>query len=141
MHARRLGVCYEHKGLEEAAKIVMRLGVDGMSSDESEVDASNFKTYKIRVKTWRNPHLTDYLRVLDALHRRSRTNPVTGSSQGAEVHRRRISTDKSKRGAVRRLLLCAYNPTWLEGLTEFDREQLAPTDEVFKWEHTAQIKE
>ena len=63
-------------------KILQRLGIDGMSSDEED-EGAPFIRYRVLKKTWRSEAVTTFLRALDALHRRYRKTGGSGSKRGS----------------------------------------------------------
>lgn len=115
------------------------LGVDGMSSDESDHD-SGLPQYRILVKPWRNPVLAPWLRVFDALHRRSRFRPVDRATRGAQPHLRIVSSKQDgSRAAVTHLPKNAYNSIWLSNLPDYDLRRLHPQDETYSFSHSPGI--
>jgi hypothetical protein len=106
--------------------MIRRLGVDGMSSDESDSeDALNVTSesgsnltrgYTILQPVWRAQGLSDWLHVFDSIHilgRRMRT--LSSSVRGAcPRHRKYKEGSKSKQSkCVRHLPHNAYDVHWL----------------------------
>jgi hypothetical protein len=107
------------------------LGVDGMSSDESDHAAGQGEaTYFVLNKVWRSPKVTEWLRVLDALHLRDRYAGEFHASSGAWPHFRTPSDQSSQRPSVCDLPVNFYSPFWLSHRTPFQRKQLRTTGEV-----------
>jgi hypothetical protein len=124
--------------------MLMFLGVDGMSSDESDHEHTcGMPQFRIVKKPWRNPALSPWLRVFDAMHRYSRFRPVRRTTRGAQPHIRLLSNKiDGSRLAVIRLPGNAYNSAWLETLDEYDREILdANHDEIYDFSHLPEVLE
>jgi hypothetical protein len=113
------------------------LGVEGMSSDESDYDADGLKQFKILVKPWRAAELTPWLRVFDAIHREQASNPVC---KGGTPRLRVIHTDQSQVFIpVRRLPINCYSQTWYKRLTTIAQEDLSAKKELYNFAHTPNI--
>lgn len=122
----------------------MYLGVDGMSSDESDHgDMSGIPQFRIVKKPWRNPILSSWLHVFDAIHRYSRFRPVRRTTRGAQPHIRLLGNKiDDSRPAVIRLPINAYNPVWLEMLDAYDQELLnADEEESYDFSHLPEVLE
>lgn len=117
------------------------LGVDGMSSDESDHE-NGLSQYRILVKPWRNPALAPWLRIFDALHRRSRFRPVARATKGAQPHLRVVSSKQdTSRAAVPQLPRNAYSPTWHANLPAYDARKLQVKDADYDFSHSSAILE
>lgn len=138
---RRLNASKAHPGLRHHTQMLKYLGVDGMSSDDSDHGvATGVPQYRIVKKSWRHPSLAPWLRVFDALHRHSRFRPVRRTTRGAQAHIRLLGNRvDSSRAAVPQLCQNAYNPTWLDGLNEFDREDLQMDANLYNFSHSPEI--
>jgi hypothetical protein len=122
----------------------MFLGVDGMSSDESDHEnMSGMPQFRIVKKPWRNPTLSPWLRVFDSIHRYSRFRPVRRTTRGAQPHIRLLGNKVDDScPAVIRLPGNAYNSAWLEMLDTYDREILeADEDEIYDFSHLPEVLE
>lgn len=138
---RRLNASKAHPGLRHHTQMLKYLGVDGMSSDDSDHGvATGVPQYRIVRKPWRHPSLAPWLRVFDALHRHSRFRPVRRVTRGAQAHIRLLGNRvDASRAAVPQLCQNAYNPAWLESLNEFDREDLQIDAGLYDFTHSAEV--
>ena len=119
--------------------MLLRLGADGMSSDEEEIRSGTVQ-YRILRKSWRAPALTPWLRAFDIIYLHNRMDEST-RGQGS-LPRARVSTDRVSESTriVKDLPFDAYDPHWLDGLTSLRREQLKITeDESYDFHHTPEI--
>ena len=115
------------------------LGVNGMSSDESSVE-EGVVHYRIFIKTWRHPAVTEWLRCFDAVYRKLRKNESGGKRQGAEAHWREVGTEvDDSRAAVPYLPRSAYNPTWFNRLSSFELANLHVSEAPYEFQHTPDI--
>ncbi|KAH9037590.1 hypothetical protein EDB85DRAFT_1888287 [Lactarius pseudohatsudake] len=92
------------------------LGVNGMSSDESAVDADTTRvTYTIIKPSWRHSLLHNWLKVFDQLHHQNHINSWSTDKHGTFAH---IHTGSHKVHetvhAPPHLPINAYDPKWLE---------------------------
>ncbi|KDR66684.1 hypothetical protein GALMADRAFT_147736 [Galerina marginata CBS 339.88] len=103
------------------------LGVDGMSSDESEGEDANETACIVRIPRWRSKALSDWLHVIDRIYILSRRK--AGNRRGSLPHLR-IYKDGSfslKDKFVSGLPKNAYDPEWLskaQDVYEKDEEYL-----------------
>lgn len=120
----------------------MRLGVEGMSSDESDHE-NNIEQYRILVKPWRSVAVTVWLRVFDAMYRHDRCGPVrAGNSRGKGPRLRFQSTTvDGSRPAVIRLPRNAYDERWLGHLDQYDHDILNPEEQLYDFTHAADIQQ
>lgn len=132
-------VAQTHPGLVRHVKMLTYLGVDGMSSDESDHE-NGLAQYRILVKPWRNISLGPWLRVFDALHRRSRFRPVDRATRGARPHMRMVSSKvDDAHPAVTKLPRNAYSEIWLSTLVEYDLERLDVNETSYDFSHSASV--
>ena len=110
----------------------MRLGTDGMSSDEEE-NVNGVKELRSHVLEWRSEELTALMHALDALYRGLRIQKLIGEPQGATTLPRKTGRTISKRQAVKMLPISAYNPTWYGNLSDADKNHFDARDEVVNW--------
>ncbi|OBZ66078.1 hypothetical protein A0H81_13919 [Grifola frondosa] len=136
---RRFEVAANHTDLQRHLGILQDLGVDGMSSDESEHENGVIQ-YRVLIKSWRNPVLTPWLRTFDAAYRKDRLGP-SQSTRGAHPHLRLASQKVDLRAPVIRLPFNAYNYEWLKGLSAFELESLAPQHREYEFLHTPAMME
>lgn len=97
--------------------MVEQLGPAGMSSDESEVDATTKKTtYKIRKRHWRSTECKDRLLIIDA--DRNVTNALGGARPGNPARERvRVSnTTISERAPTVGCPKNYYSKAWVSNL-------------------------
>ena len=115
------------------------IGIDGMSSDESSME-DGVKHYRVRVKSWRHPAVTYWLRCFDAAYRKMRAGEK-GKTQGASAHLRECSTAvDDSRGAVPFLPRNAYHQSWLSERTSYEIEQLKINETPYNFQHTESIQ-
>jgi hypothetical protein len=57
-----------HPDLKGHEAVVVQLGVDGMSSDETDKEVDGSHILSIKAKKWRNENLTKWLHDLDIIH-------------------------------------------------------------------------
>ena len=127
--------------------MIRRLGVDGMSSDESDSeDALNVtsgsnltREYTILQPVWRAQGLSDWLHVFDSIHileRRMRT--LSSSVRGACPRLRKYKEgSKSKQSkCVRQLPHNAYDVHWLASRPVDNVEfEVQPDTEGYEFSH------
>ena len=116
----------QHQGIRNrAVDIVQQLGVDGMSSDESDHDGHcGEATYYTLHKEWRSRHVTAWLRLLDSLHLRMRYRREWQATAGAWPHFRTPSLKVSDWSPVSRLPVNFYCTNWYAAQNAFTRETL-----------------
>ena len=70
LYSRRLQTAHQYTEIKtQATRVVQSLGLDGMSSDESDHEGHKGEvTYYILHKDWRSRQITAWLRMLDSLH-------------------------------------------------------------------------
>jgi hypothetical protein len=100
-----------------------KLGVDGMSGDESD-HASGHRRYVVCKLNWRSNEITSVLRVLDALalvfHWTSNGRPKPGKFPHVQIDSDRLEI----REPVRNLPRNFYNSDWLNTLDKYERQAL-----------------
>lgn len=141
LFVRRLIVCAQTPRLRPHVPILQRLGVDGMSSDESDHD-NGLPQFRVLTKAWRHPNLAPWLRVFDALHRQSRFRPIDQNTKGAQPHLRIASAKlDNRRAAVPQLPQSAYHPGWLADRTPHDLDLIEIDDqEEYDFTHSPDIQ-
>ncbi|KAG1758896.1 hypothetical protein EDD22DRAFT_783311, partial [Suillus occidentalis] len=141
MYYRRMGVAESCRHLrKDGLTIIKELGIDGMSSDESDHPPGNGKpVYQVHVKHWRSHKITDLLRSCDALHLRMRYGGDWDVSPGAWPHLRVPSLKHSTRAAVPQLPSNFYRLDWFKSLNEFQMDALQPQNEEYDLEVPEQI--
>ncbi|KAI6003561.1 hypothetical protein EDC04DRAFT_2523169, partial [Pisolithus marmoratus] len=105
LYKRRLDTACQYANIkDQAVHIVQSLGLDGMSSDESDHEGHNREaTYYILDKDWCSRRITAWLQLLDALHLRLQYLGEWQATSGAWPHFRTSSLKESARAAVREL--------------------------------------
>jgi hypothetical protein len=116
-------------------KVIERLGVDGMSSDESDVesDAEGIQTVVYRVKKlrWRR-RIDDELDFIDKA--RDFVKGVGGRGATPGLRRRDIDNKESNREPVPNLPVAFYDPDWFDSHNSNYRELVVhPSTEEFRW--------
>ncbi|KDQ15976.1 hypothetical protein BOTBODRAFT_278366 [Botryobasidium botryosum FD-172 SS1] len=150
---RRIAATTRHPALLPHLAIVKRLNVNGMSSDESELEEGTArKRYYIITPGWRHPSLINFLRALDLVYMLTRINDLGNVGKGNLPHER-IPTDsirpapgihggENATGAVKGLPWNCYNPDWLEQLDEGQIYSLAiQEDEEYDFRHEDRLVE
>ncbi|KAL1937229.1 hypothetical protein VTO73DRAFT_14456 [Trametes versicolor] len=133
---RRLTAALSYGDLQPHAEMIKLLGVDGMSSDESAVE-NDITRYEVLIKKWRHPDLTSWLRTFDAVYRKMNRDVA-----GAAVHWRQVTTrSDGTRKAVPCLPRNAYSPDWLQSQHPMEKEDLAISEELYAFTHTAAVME
>ncbi|EMD36708.1 hypothetical protein CERSUDRAFT_50933 [Gelatoporia subvermispora B] len=134
---RRVRAAKRYPMLRKHVPMLERLGVDGMSSDE-DLHLKGVLQYRVLLKSWRHERVTNWLRVFDAAHRRSRLNKVNSASRGAPVcnRLRDVKIDET-RPAVSGLPRNAYDSQWLAKQGEFDLDDLQINEEQYNFNLSA----
>jgi hypothetical protein len=104
-------------GWKATTKMVEQLGPEGMSSDESEVDANTRKTtYRIRKRLWRSGECKDRILIIDA--DRNVTNALGGARPGnpARERVRGSNATASERAPKVGCPKNYYSKTWVSNL-------------------------
>ncbi|KAI5984175.1 hypothetical protein EDD15DRAFT_2177616, partial [Pisolithus albus] len=129
LYACRLDTAYQYAEIkDQAVPVVQSLGLDGMSSDESDHEGHDGEaTYHILDKDWRSQHITAWLRMLDALHLRLRYSGEWQATSGAWPHFRTSSLRESVRPAVGELPTDFYSHNWYQAQSSFVKGQLKAT--------------
>ncbi len=126
-----------------------RLGVDGMSSDESDTEEvignayirRNNTRYRAKRPLWRATIVDAWLRVFDTCYVVWRRT-ATGSMHGSAVHVRGRSADNwsSSKSFVAGLEKNAYNHEWLSARADIDIT-VRPLDKAYAFNHDCRIYE
>ena len=115
--------------------MLMRMGRDGMSSDESD-NKNGVRECSIHILPWHHVDVTTWLHILDALYRHDR---LQGGSKGAPAHPRKMGKVLSNRRPVKMLPKSAYSAEYLDGVSPLTIELIGPTNEQFSWQHSAEV--
>ncbi|KAL0567082.1 hypothetical protein V5O48_014909 [Marasmius crinis-equi] len=110
-----------------ALDLVERLGVNGMSSDDSEGDDLN-RRYVIKSRAWRSTKVQEVLLRIDQEIPSTKKSLYGNAPPGnrPRIRGRARHAAQSTRMAVALLPVNFYRRTWLENLSEAERAQLAP---------------
>ncbi|KAJ7877686.1 hypothetical protein B0H13DRAFT_1570562, partial [Mycena leptocephala] len=139
-HQRRY-LAYTFKPLHKHIDILERLGVDGMSSDESETDDNHHTQYQILAPLWRDRHLAAWLRVFDSLHHILRRGSDAYASRGAFPRHRKVGQQRSTNTTfVSGLPINVYDHHWItqDARRKYD---LRPSTEQYDFSHEPDIME
>ncbi|KAJ7041256.1 hypothetical protein C8F04DRAFT_1304069, partial [Mycena alexandri] len=142
-HQRRY-LAYAFKPLRRHITMLERLGVDGMSSDESDHETEDIRegrqtTYQILTPLWRASHLAAWLRIFDSLHNILRKSGDSFASRGSFPRLRRVGQRRSTNiKFVPGLPLEVYDPSWIAQDAR-RRYDLHPTMEQYDFSHQADI--
>ena len=119
--------------------MLLRLGIDSISSDESDHE-NGVPMFHITIVPWRNPALTPWLRALDAIHRMARFGPIMHNTRGSPPRERFDSglVSRNNRRAPRGLPINAYDPEWLARLPSWHRQDLGAIP-PYPFEHSAAV--
>ena len=123
---------FKYTQMEPQRKMLVDLGVNGMSSDEEEKVLDGVQ-YRIQLPRWRAPNLTAWLRMFDAIHQYYRFENGANDMCGS-LPRRRVatSTESQSRKFVSGLPINAYKASWLE--EQLDVSNIVhPTPEIRYW--------
>ncbi|KAL0959438.1 hypothetical protein HGRIS_014682 [Hohenbuehelia grisea] len=139
---RRLDVTRKYEHLRQHGHILRRLGVSGMSSDESDHE-NGISQYRVIQKHWRSPALTPWLRVFDAIHRRTRFGSANARRAGRGA-RPRLRVDGNgvnfRSAPVPGLPHNAYSHEWLLSLPRIDRDDLVVGNVAYDFSHPADME-
>ncbi|KAI0367548.1 hypothetical protein BV20DRAFT_1037610 [Pilatotrama ljubarskyi] len=134
---RRRRVAAKYSQLKPHLPMLEQLGIDGMSSDESDEDSNGCKLFRILAKSWRPDRVTAWLRGFDAVDALTRD---AQSSRGNQPRRRAVSSKvDDSRAAVKGLPKNAYNPVWYAKLGDFVREALCRSEDTYSFEHCESV--
>ncbi|KAJ8074688.1 hypothetical protein PM082_022266 [Marasmius tenuissimus] len=140
LHLDRLRVASEnanhHPDLDQRRQwasvmcIIQKLGVPGMSSDESEDTDGNMpeRRYTIKARAWRSKDIQDLMARTDQELKQTKRSLYGNAPPGNPPRiRHRVKTPaQSQRAAVGQLPVNFYNRDWLRRLSDVARGQLSP---------------
>ena len=136
---RRVSMARFYPGLKLQQKMLDRLGVSGMSSDETS-DGDGTKHFRILKPQWRSELVTAWLRFFDALYNRARRDRLFGSDRGALPRDRKSAKRYSdNKNFVVGLPLNAYRDRWLNA--QVDIENIVQPGPSVPWGHEPAINE
>ncbi|KAF8576512.1 hypothetical protein K439DRAFT_1367045, partial [Ramaria rubella] len=99
LFSRRLGAVNNDLDLKQHHCALMKLGVERMSSDESDMEDGK-EIYRISTKPWRAQAVTMWLSVMDCVHLSIRAKRKSGVMPGSWPWERHDGTKVSVRCAV-----------------------------------------
>ncbi|KAL0578910.1 hypothetical protein V5O48_003101 [Marasmius crinis-equi] len=116
------------------AAVLERLGVSGMSSDESEDPDDNMpeRRYTIKARVWRSRKIRDLMARTDQELRKTKRSLYGNAPPGNPPRiRQRVKTPaSSQRAAVGQLPINFYSKEWLRNLSPAARGHLSPGDSL-----------
>ena len=113
---RRREIAKKYGPLLQHLNVLDALGVDGMSSDESDTDSTtDQRKYTVVKPDWRHPELHDWLAVFDHFHHYGHLNSWSNDRRGAFAHVR-AGSQKIHKDAhpPPHLPVNAYDQHWLD---------------------------
>ncbi|KAF7290507.1 hypothetical protein MIND_01290500 [Mycena indigotica] len=125
-HQRRY-LAYVFAPLRKHADMLEQFGVDGMSSDESEVDEEGVISFQSHMPAWRAEIVTIWLHLFDVLHsmlRKTSLGPTRRSAPRQRKHLRKVSQTA---GSVPGLPINAYDSQWQQANSQTWAQFLQPT--------------
>jgi hypothetical protein len=103
--------------------LIMTLGTDGMSSEESDVDRMlNAKVLRVNVQEWRRLGIDEYVELIDAERQIDEGGYKEAGSKPTPRIRAPDQNKTSNRKPAVGLPAALYDETWLAGLDDYDRE-------------------
>ena len=130
--------------------MIRRLGVEGMSSDESdygELGANpparlRAPRYYVVEPRWRHPDLGQFLEVFNTVYfiRRRVADSLRGSYPRLRQHAATSARISISRKFVSHLSISAYNPEWIASRIDV-AFVVCPTEEEYSFNHAADIFE
>lgn len=104
----------KHHNLPKAAEaLVEALDTEGVSSEESEGEIGDDRSYKIKGLAWRSPQLTNWLHRIDELPTKNVLGAVIPKRM-ARRHRQASDLVSGDRPPVPNLQRNLYDPIWLQ---------------------------
>ncbi|KAK7008490.1 hypothetical protein R3P38DRAFT_2551435 [Favolaschia claudopus] len=140
---RRRYLAYVFAPLRRHINMLERIGVDGMSSDESDTDETDAYTseYQILAPIWRAQCVTAWLRMFDSIHNILKRSGNITAAQGTHTRYRRSGQRQSASiKFVPGLPINCYHPQWVNAdlRRKFD---LHPKAEAYDFNHSDDILE
>lgn len=144
----RLGACDLHPSLKNHEFIIRQLGVDGMSSDESDYEelrsnpASRLRSprYYVLNPQWRHPVLGQWLEVFDSVYhiRRRLGNELRGAYPRIRQHPASSVRHSSNKRFVSHLSISAYKPEWISSRLDV-AFVVCPAQEQYSFAHPEDV--
>lgn len=139
---RRCNVAKGYEPLKKHLEVLDALGLEGMSSDESDVDPTTEQpTYTVVKPDWRHADLHNWLKVLNQLHQRAHINSWSTDKRGSFPHICIGSHRVHKKVHVpSRLPINAYDPQWIESRENlYIKHVLCPKTEPYNFTHPSDV--
>ncbi|KAG8830692.1 hypothetical protein FRC17_004412 [Serendipita sp. 399] len=127
---RRLALAEHHGYPDGAIKLIKDLGLQGMSSEESEGEVGGSRTYEIKRLPWRADVLSEWLHHIDRLSAVNLHQCVLYRRSYARNRRLSLMSSESRLPVVG-LPHNLYDPTWLKHLGNSGRLRLRPQPQEF----------
>lgn len=144
---RRLDVAGRHPHLRQHVDILQRLGIDGMSSDESDYEeiptnppaAMRAPRYYVLRPRWRRDALSDWLETFDVVYNILRRESLgrRGAYSRRRVQNTTAITFSQNRSFVPCLPINAYKERWLSGRRDIEFS-VVPTD-AYNFRHSSEV--
>ena len=141
IHIRRLETVASHPSLRHFGSLLEKLGPDGMSTDESDVESgphnSNYRSsYQVLTPLWRSDELTVFLHTLDTVYTHLRkSDPERQRGSWPRVRRydaQRKVLSQSKR-FIHGLPANAYSRDFLAKYSDAEvKVKVAPTEAMVR---------
>lgn len=111
--------------------LIVNLGEDGMSSDESDVDELGNQIFVAKDLPWRR-EMSSEMQMIDSEHRRLKR---LKTNKGTPLTRRlrRVNTKESRRSAPTGLVRKLYKKAWVAALPKDDLQELKISGVEFRW--------
>ncbi|KAG6849548.1 hypothetical protein H0H93_007563 [Arthromyces matolae] len=112
-------------------KLLKRLDVDGMSSEEEGTVTENGfsrNVFYVHICTWRTPEIASYMEIID----KAATTTGLFNTRGAKPQQRMKSKTIGGTAAAKGLPRGMYRKDWLSSLRPRDREELAVLKDAFQ---------
>ncbi|KAF8069286.1 hypothetical protein FPV67DRAFT_1415389 [Lyophyllum atratum] len=136
--------------LEKHTRMIQQLGVDGMSSDESDNEdarqdrriGAQRPKFRVLLPQWRAREMTQWLHVFDSVY--NATRRIVGATKG-DYPRIRHHNDRTpwvtrSDHFVPDLPLCAYRQEWLDSHgTGFVEMAVRPTGDAYQFTHDNEL--
>ncbi|KAJ3507579.1 hypothetical protein NLJ89_g6220 [Agrocybe chaxingu] len=148
LFGRRLEACLLHPGLLKHQRMISALGIDGMSSDESDYEEvrdnvpvrTRAPRYYVLRPKWRNPSLSAWLQTFDSVYSINRR--IKMKRRGAYPRLRYDNTASVRKSSnpsfVTELPINAYEGDWLNARIDVDFT-VKPTAEEYSFTHDDDI--
>lgn len=108
-------------------QMVLQLGAQGMSSDESDSAREEPRTFTVRRRVWRSDEAQKWIRFIDNARKKTSAagRPLAGNPPRRRIHLK--DAPISSRDAIAQLPKNLYRENWLNSLTDRQYRMLAVT--------------